>query len=994
MSSFKTKLKFDRKKLFIILLCSLIFIVALTSVLLAITNNNKDKENKNTQTNYEHKINDLYDVITDRNNEINNLNAQIDSLNTDIKKLNNTLLVNESDISTLTSLKNDLDKQVKVLTATKLENETTISECQLKITNLTVERDSLNEKDLHNTEMITNLNTQINNLQVFVNQLQNTNAINSNTINSLTNQIVSLNSRINDLTLSMQENINQLAVLNSQINDLENSIKYYETYVNNLATNGKCVVTFYFNGSVYNIQVVNKGSKVQVVNPADTNFVKFNYWYMNLSDNTTKEIDLSTETFSENTKIQANITRSYSVYFLSDWATLYNSQIVENNKCASVPVAPTKSGYTFVGWSTNGVDIISNIDTIKVKHDIWYYAVFKKLYTVKFIDDDNVVSTQTICSGNYANVPSINTETYKAVQQRLKDLGYYSGAVNGVFGIDSTSALKSFQTDKGLTANGNVDIDTLKALELTTFKQYSGWKVNENLVDVATYKIVEDTTFVSDYTLYIQTIFSIDGVNVSQYVQQTKTATAPSVTSSEHKVFKGWFVNDEKVDVANYPITKTTTFTAKFDIYYDVIFQVDDTEYNKQLILSGNCATVPTNPTKEDYGFIGWSIDGENVINEDISTIQVSSNTTYISIFKPFYTVTFMNDNKIVDSQQIGSDGFIEYTPSVTENISWYDMPCKFKGWTLDNCSVIDFNSFVIDKDYTFNSLYACSLSGLYEGTLSNGTYSINYKLYITETGMGYFETNYSRYSKYNDLWGYIQTVADSLVTTYGLYSLTNMGSYDVYIVSVNENLSLNVKVDNYTGILTRISDYNLSKNYLIGEYYLYEFNGYCYTKNGFLTEKGTYEIVDNNIYFRKIGFSLGMTSYTFEINDTSIIIGGTVYKKYINSTYVKSSDFTSSSDIDSTGNLISNVSGSMALTELKIVKGISITQIKESTDVSYRVIFYNQNKEFISTTEKLSGNFDVNNIPTNSEYFRVVIYYQNVILFDYYDYFIIEYNL
>ncbi len=41
---------------------------------------------------------------------------------------------------------------------------------------------------------------------------------------------------------------------------------------------------------------------------------------------------------------------------------------------------------------------------------------------------------------------------------------------------------------------------------------------------------------------------------------------------------------------------------------------------------------------------------------------------------------------------------------------------------------------------------------------------------------------------------------------------------------------------------------------------------------------------------------------------------------------------------------------------------------------ITYRVIFYDENKDFVSSTETLEENFDKTTIPENAAYFRVVI--------------------
>lgn len=53
------------------------------------------------------------------------------------------------------------------------------------------------------------------------------------------------------------------------------------------------------------------------------------------------------------------------------------------------------------------------------------------------------------------------------VQKRLKQWGYYSGSVDGVFGSGTLAAVKSFQRKNGLTADGIVGPKTAAAMGVT-----------------------------------------------------------------------------------------------------------------------------------------------------------------------------------------------------------------------------------------------------------------------------------------------------------------------------------------------------------------------------------------------------------------------------------------------------------------------------------------------------------------------------------------------
>lgn len=67
------------------------------------------------------------------------------------------------------------------------------------------------------------------------------------------------------------------------------------------------------------------------------------------------------------------------------------------------------------------------------------------------------VWTEILCAAK------TSSSTVRAVQRSLKGKGYSVGPVDGIMGIQTQTALKQFQTDKGLPV-GNLNIETLQAL--------------------------------------------------------------------------------------------------------------------------------------------------------------------------------------------------------------------------------------------------------------------------------------------------------------------------------------------------------------------------------------------------------------------------------------------------------------------------------------------------------------------------------------------------
>ena len=60
--------------------------------------------------------------------------------------------------------------------------------------------------------------------------------------------------------------------------------------------------------------------------------------------------------------------------------------------------------------------------------------------------------------------PGSRGDTVTQIQQKLKDWGYYQGAVDGIFGLQTMYAVQDFQTKHGLTPDGVVGPSTAAKL--------------------------------------------------------------------------------------------------------------------------------------------------------------------------------------------------------------------------------------------------------------------------------------------------------------------------------------------------------------------------------------------------------------------------------------------------------------------------------------------------------------------------------------------------
>lgn len=119
------------------------------------------------------------------------------------------------------------------------------------------------------------------------------------------------------------------------------------------------------------------------------------------------------------------------------------------------------------GYYTGTVDGIYGSKTI---------AAVKKFQSYNSLTADGIAGTRTLAKmgitvGLTVSSATISSSSNSAdihiLQQRLKDLGYYTSSVDGVYGSGTTAAAKRFQSANGLTADGIAGPRTLTKLGIT-----------------------------------------------------------------------------------------------------------------------------------------------------------------------------------------------------------------------------------------------------------------------------------------------------------------------------------------------------------------------------------------------------------------------------------------------------------------------------------------------------------------------------------------------
>lgn len=99
------------------------------------------------------------------------------------------------------------------------------------------------------------------------------------------------------------------------------------------------------------------------------------------------------------------------------------------------------------------------------------------IFTV-YVQSENEESVYTL-----SKIGSRGNEV-RQIQKKLRELGYYKGSVDGIYGTATQKAVKSFQKNCGITADGIAGPKTLKYLGLSSASSGSSGKYSSSDINL------------------------------------------------------------------------------------------------------------------------------------------------------------------------------------------------------------------------------------------------------------------------------------------------------------------------------------------------------------------------------------------------------------------------------------------------------------------------------------------------------------------------------
>ncbi len=383
--------------------------------------------------------------------------------------------------------------------------------------------------------------------------------------------------------------------------------------------------------------------------------------------------DFTTDTVVADATVYAQWTPvDYTLTYDSQGGDAVSSETVAYGALATEPVDPTRTGYTFDGWSTAvSGGSAWNFATNTMTGDRTLYAAWTPAsYTVTFdTQGGSSVPDETVDYNEFATEPSAPTRT-----------GY---AFDGWF--DSASGGTAWDFDA------------------TT--------------------ITDDTTIYAQWTI-LTNVVSFDsqggGTVPNQTIDYDDTATEPTEPTKSGYTFEGWFsaptAGTEWDFTTDTVVTSLTLYGQWTIVTYTVSYDSQGgSAVASESVNYGGLATEPTDPTRTGYTFDDWYSASSGGFVWDFTSNTITADKTLYAAWTPIdYSVTFDTQGGTVVSGQTVSYNTFAATPATPTRTGytfdgWFDAASGGSEWDFGTDAITDDTTIyaqwtIITNPVTFDS--------------------------------------------------------------------------------------------------------------------------------------------------------------------------------------------------------------------------------------------------------------------------------------------------
>lgn len=301
----------------------------------------------------------------------------------------------------------------------------------------------------------------------------------------------------------------------------------------------------------------------------------------------------------------------------------------------------------------------------------------------------------------------------------------------------------------------------------------------------------------SSSKVYVIYEFNDNIYKIVEIEKGSKPSAIEPPESTAYLIFNCWKLNGVRTDPTSEVINSNTTFTADLTYKFDVNYLNGNSEFYTEIITKNQSPIGPLdNPTKDGYRFIGWSLDGINVV--DYLQEKITATTNFIALFekldfiklntpKPIaadYCFTFKNNIYGVVNDNNTTKIYI-YRP---ETDIWEDS--QIGG--LDGITIGRTKDIWSDGEnlyFSFNSLFQKIFD---EETNSFIQYSWNEDGYpypmgqlIWTDGENYYESNLKILDKENNSW--VKSNLNWDINEFSVDNIVTVGNTIYYLSETNQ---------------------------------------------------------------------------------------------------------------------------------------------------------------------------------------------------------------
>jgi|GEM_PF-2355437 len=382
----------------------------------------------------------------------------------------------------------------------------------------------------------------------------------------------------------------------------------------------------------------------------------------------------------------------------------------------SLPVAPTKTGYTFAGWNTvaDGSGTAFTASTA-VTADITVYAQWTiNTYTVTFnknggTSEASPTSKTATYGGNVGTLPTAPTRTgstfagwnteadgsgtaFTAATPVIADRTVFAQWTVNTYTVTfdkNGGTTDASPTTKTVTHGGNVG--SLPTAPTKTGYTFTSWNTKADGTGnafTAAIAITADITVYAQWTINTYTVTFDKNGGTTEASPTSKTATygsnvgsLPTEPTRAGYTFNGWNTNNVGTGTT---FTASTSVTADITVYAQWTLNSYTVTFNSnggsivadQTVAYNSTVTEPTAPTREGYTFGGWYSNAGLITAYDFDTVVTADLTLFAKWTAITYTASF-NSN----GGSIVADQTVAYSSTLTEPAAPTREGYTFGGW-------------------------------------------------------------------------------------------------------------------------------------------------------------------------------------------------------------------------------------------------------------------------------------------------------------------------